>query len=164
MDERCAGLSQYAFARALAICKRRLTERDLPAVAGNRGTLGPRSIVRHDNVGANAAQACSPRECGGMISRGMRDDTALRLLIGEQKNRISRTTRLESSHSLEVFAFEDKLGVRGGVQRGACQRRGAIDLVLDARACFADERERQAHVVPPARSDQVCTDAWGGCT
>jgi len=81
-----------------------------------------------------------------MVAGRMRSDSASGFLIGKQEDGVSRPTRLECADFLEVLALEEKSRARLRVKRCARQHGGALDLVLDARVGFADERQGQAHV------------------
>jgi hypothetical protein len=81
MDEGRAGRCHHLARRTLARRERRGAPGDLSAVALDRGTLGGGRVVRHDHIGAYAAQPRGARQCRRVIAGGVRGDTVLRALL-----------------------------------------------------------------------------------
>src|SRR5215467_9566466 len=67
-----------------------------------------------------------------MIPRGMSSNTMPSFLIGEGKDRVTRSAELEVSHFLEILAFTKQHSPNQGIQARTREYRGAVHIRLDA--------------------------------
>src|SRR6185312_12146856 len=144
VDQPRAGLGDQRSRRGLARGERGCAPGDPAAVALHGRALGLGTVVGHDDVGRDAAQARGARQRRGMVDRGMRGHAAARGLRRQGQHGIGGAARLEGADLLQVLALEEQLRAALRIERGAGQHRRATHPARDALARGRDHRPGEA--------------------
>lgn len=113
-------------------------EGDFAAVAFDGAAFYGRSIFGHDDVGTDTAPGSGASYGRAMIAAGGSDDAVGGFGVSEGKDGVGGAANLKGASSLEVVAFEEKLGAGDGVEGVGSKDRSAMDAWGDTRVSFAD--------------------------
>ena len=126
-------------------------QHDMRAPGRGARHLGRRREFRHHDGGGDAGQAGMPRHRLGVVAGRHRDDAALALALGQQRQAVGRAALLEGAGDLQIVELQHHLGAGGARNRVAGQRGRAQHAAgdpLGRRRHIGKASARQTNLMP----------------